>query len=247
MRCASPSTMAVLPTPGSPISTGLFLVRRESTCITRRISFCRPMTGSSFFSRACWVRLRPNWSSTSEPDGVSPWPAPWGPAPPDGAPSFASPVARQELDDLLAHAAEVGAERHEHLGGDALALTDEAEQQVLGADVVVAELERLAQRELEHLLGPGRERRCAAGGGARWADRLLHLLPDRLERDPERLERLGGDAFALVDQPEQDVLGAEEVVIEEPCFLLGEDQDSSGSVGEAFEQVTASISLAGQA
>ena len=31
MRCANPSTMAVLPTPGSPISTGLFLVRRCST------------------------------------------------------------------------------------------------------------------------------------------------------------------------------------------------------------------------
>ena len=28
MRCARPSTIAVLPTPGSPISTGLFLVRR---------------------------------------------------------------------------------------------------------------------------------------------------------------------------------------------------------------------------
>ena len=33
--CASPSTTAVLPTPGSPTSTGLFLVRRDSTCITR--------------------------------------------------------------------------------------------------------------------------------------------------------------------------------------------------------------------
>ena len=29
IRCASPSTIAVLPTPGSPINTGLFLVRRE--------------------------------------------------------------------------------------------------------------------------------------------------------------------------------------------------------------------------
>ena len=47
IRLASPSTMAVLPTPGSPISTGLFLVRRESTWITRRISSSRPMTGSS--------------------------------------------------------------------------------------------------------------------------------------------------------------------------------------------------------
>ena len=31
MRWANPSTMAVLPTPGSPINTGLFLVRRCST------------------------------------------------------------------------------------------------------------------------------------------------------------------------------------------------------------------------
>ena len=47
MRSASPSTIAVLPTPGSPISTGLFLVRRDSTWIVRRISSSRPMTGSS--------------------------------------------------------------------------------------------------------------------------------------------------------------------------------------------------------
>ena len=35
----------------------------------RSISRTRPMTGSSFFSRASCVRLRPNWSSTSEPPG----------------------------------------------------------------------------------------------------------------------------------------------------------------------------------
>jgi hypothetical protein len=37
MRSASPSTIAVLPTPGSPMRTGLFLVRRERTWIVRRI------------------------------------------------------------------------------------------------------------------------------------------------------------------------------------------------------------------
>ena len=47
IRWARPSTMAVLPTPGSPISTGLFLVRRDSTWITRRTSWSRPITGSS--------------------------------------------------------------------------------------------------------------------------------------------------------------------------------------------------------
>ena len=51
IRWARPSTTAVLPTPGSPISTGLFLVRRDSTCTTRRISASRPITGSSLPSR----------------------------------------------------------------------------------------------------------------------------------------------------------------------------------------------------
>ena len=52
MRSARPSTIAVLPTPGSPISTGLFLVRRDSTWMVRRISSSRPITGSSLPSRA---------------------------------------------------------------------------------------------------------------------------------------------------------------------------------------------------
>ena len=56
MRCAKPSTMAVLPTPGSPISTGLFLVRRCKICITRRISSSRPITGSSLPAPARSVR-----------------------------------------------------------------------------------------------------------------------------------------------------------------------------------------------
>ena len=47
IRWASPSAIAVLPTPGSPMRTGLFFVRRLSTWMTRRISSSRPMTGSS--------------------------------------------------------------------------------------------------------------------------------------------------------------------------------------------------------
>mmetsp|Transcript_3787 Transcript_3787/g.14038 ORF Transcript_3787/g.14038 Transcript_3787/m.14038 type:complete len:251 (+) Transcript_3787:1819-2571(+) len=65
MRCARPSTMAVLPTPGSPISTGLFLVRRASTVTHRRISSSRPMTGSSLPSAASLTMLRAYLSSAS--------------------------------------------------------------------------------------------------------------------------------------------------------------------------------------
>ncbi len=65
MRSASPSAIAVLPTPGSPISTGLFLVRRDSTWMVRRISSSRPMTGSSLPARASAVRSRAYFFSAS--------------------------------------------------------------------------------------------------------------------------------------------------------------------------------------
>ena len=58
IRCASPSTTAVFPTPGSPIRHGLFLVRRLKIWITLWISCSLPITGSSFPSNAIWVRLR---------------------------------------------------------------------------------------------------------------------------------------------------------------------------------------------
>ena len=57
IRCASPSTIAVLPVPGSPIRIGLFFVRRLRICSTRRISSSRPITGSSFPLRAASIRL----------------------------------------------------------------------------------------------------------------------------------------------------------------------------------------------
>ena len=78
MRCARPSTMAVLPTPGSPISTGLFLLRRCNTWMARRISSSRPITGSSLPLRARSVRSSvyflsaSRWPSASAESTVAP-------------------------------------------------------------------------------------------------------------------------------------------------------------------------------
>ncbi|CDC98663.1 putative uncharacterized protein [Alistipes sp. CAG:268] len=70
IRSASPSTMALLPTPASPIRIGLFFLRRERIWMTRSISRSRPMTGSTFPSRASCVRSAPNCAS-GWPDGSS--------------------------------------------------------------------------------------------------------------------------------------------------------------------------------
>jgi hypothetical protein len=145
-------------------------------------------------------------------------------------------ITRQQLDDLLANTAEIGAELDEHLSGNAFAFTDEAEQNVFGADVVMAELQRLTERQFKHFLGPWREGNVARGRAAALANYLFHLAANRFEADAERLEGLGRDAFTLMNKAEQDVFGTDVVVVQETCFLLGEDHDSAGPVCKSFEQ-----------
>ena len=62
---AKPSTIAVLPTPGWPINTGLFFVLRLKILTLCLISSSRPITGSSFPSFAKSVKLRPYFVNTS--------------------------------------------------------------------------------------------------------------------------------------------------------------------------------------
>src|SRR5207245_530193 len=79
---------------------------------------------------------------------------------PRGA-ALAAARAGQHPDDLVADLLGVGVEVEQDARSDALVLADEPEQDVLRADVVVAERQRFAQRQLEHLLGAGRERDLA--------------------------------------------------------------------------------------
>ena len=138
MSCDKPSTTAVLPTPGSPIGTGLFLVRRDRTCITRSMLFSRPIAWDVELAVARELR-------EVAPELVSHRALAAALLGAGDLLALAGGVAGQELDRGLADAVEVGAELLQHLRGDALA--DQPERRnVLGADVVVTELERFAQR-----------------------------------------------------------------------------------------------------
>src|SRR5699024_7833081 len=92
-----------------------------------------------------------------------------------------------------------------------------------------------AEAQLEHLLRPGREGDVAGRGLVALADDVAHLLAHGIEGDPEGLERLGADPLVLVDQAEQDVLGADVVVVQQPRLVLRQDDDATGAIGEAFE------------
>ncbi len=65
IRWAKPSTMAVLPTPGSPIRIGLFFVFRDKMRMTSLISSSLPITGSCFPLRTACTRSMPYFSNAS--------------------------------------------------------------------------------------------------------------------------------------------------------------------------------------
>src|SRR5262249_45895109 len=115
------------------------------------------------------------------------------------------------------------------------ALPDQAEQDVLGADVVVAEAEGFPQRQLEHLLGPGRERDVALRAAVAPADQPLDVRADALQADPEPAQGDGADAVALAKEAEQEVLGPDVAVVEEAGLFLGQHHRVTGPVGEALE------------
>jgi len=85
----------------------------------------------------------------------------------------------KHADDLVADLLGVGVEVEQDARGHALVLAHQAEQDVLGADVVVAEAQRLAQRELEHLLGARREGNLAGGDLLTGADDAHDLARTR--------------------------------------------------------------------
>ena len=143
----------------------------------------------------------------------------------------------QDPDDLVADLVEVDAERLEHAGRDPLALAHEAEQQVLRADVVVAEAAGLVDRQLDHPLGARRQADLADDRPIAPADDELDGSPDLGQLDVHVLEDARSHAFALAHEAEQEVLRADVVVVEALRLVLGERQDLAGAVRELVETI----------
>src|SRR5690606_27462191 len=100
-----------------------------------------------------------------------------------------------------------------------------------------AQLQRLAERQLQHLLGARGEGDVPARRLLPLTDDLGDLGADAVERDPERLQSLGRYALTLVDEAEQDVLRADVVVVQHPRLFLGEDDDPTGAIRKSLEDV----------
>ena len=134
-------------------------------------------------------------------------------------------------EDLLAATLQVDVQFLQDAGGDALPFLEEAEQDVLGAHVGVAEAAGLGDGVGHDLLDAGRQRDRVGllgllGPGA---DLLLDGGAHVLEVEAHASEHVDGDAFAELDEPEQDVLGAHVVVVEATGLGPGQLHDLAGA------------------
>src|SRR5690348_11337280 len=126
----------------------------------------------------------------------------------------------QYLNRLASRLFEVNAERFEHTSGDALALTHQPQQQMLRADVVMAQAARLIDRQLDDLLGARGEADLAEHHPVATPNNMLDRRTRLIQLDAEIVEDLGGDAVALAHETEKEVFGPNVVVVEALRFFL---------------------------
>ena len=132
-----------------------------------------------------------------------------------------APAGRGEhAHDFLAHALGVDIQVAQDAGRHALALAHQSQQDMLGADVVVAQGQGLPQSQLQHLLGPGREGDLALRLAVALAHDAADLAAHVFQGDLERAQHPGGHPVGLAQQAEEQVLGADVVVPQSSWLLL---------------------------
>ena len=211
--------MAVLPTPGSPISTALFLVRRHSTCWTRSTSCSRPTSGSSWFFIADSVRSRLNSASS----GVSLTRV-------SVVFSFRSwTISSRTVLSRIPFSMRMDAATRP-------LLAENPEQQVLGADVVVKQPIGFLGRKLKNPLGFGAERNLDRGRDLLAENRAsFDFLANVLEGEVRAGEDAACEALALANQPEQQVLGLNRNAAELTSLVTRKEEYSPSPFGIPFE------------
>ena len=209
--------MAVLPTPASPMSTGLFLVRRESTWMTRRISLSRPITGSSLPARAISVRSLPyfsrGWNFSSGAWSVTRW----DPRRSARALRIASGVSPWALSSFARVAALV---------------RGQGPEQVLGGDVVVLHQSGLLQGLVQDLIQTrGEVDLGLAAHPGQPGQQVIHPLDELLGIDFQFLQE-GPDEPLLLGQEGAEQVGRLQLVVAQlPGQLLGPLQGLLGLIG----------------
>jgi len=144
------------------------------------------------------------------------------------------PFGAEQRGRLEANLRRIDPEIGQHARGHALALANQPEEQMLGADVVVVELARLFKRKLDDALGARREDHLLLNRLPAATDDGLDFLTNFCEVDAEALEHFCGQALAFRDDAEQNVLRPDIVISKALRFFLRKDDTAACALGKRF-------------
>ena len=142
----------------------------------------------------------------------------------------------EQRDDVLADGVEAHPLLHEDRRRDGALFAQDAEQQVLGPDVVVQETVRFLGRELEDALGFRAEGNLDRGRDLLAEHRApFDFLADAFEGQVRPREDAARQPLALADQSQQEVLGLDGNAAELTRFVPREEEYAARSFRVAFE------------
>ena len=142
----------------------------------------------------------------------------------------------EQLLDVLADALQPHPLLHEDGGGDRALLAQDAEQQMLRADVVVQQPVGFVGRKLQHALRFGAEGNLDRGRHLLAEDRAaFDLLADAFERQVRAREDAARQPLALANQAKEQVLGLDGNAAELAGLIAGEEENPSRPFRIAFE------------
>ena len=186
--------------------------------MTRSISLSLPTTGSSLSCRASSVRSRPNSSSVGVRDR--------------GLRRLRGCVVILKAHHFAPCSFQVYTELAEHARCQAFALADQAEEQVLGADVVVVQLPGFVVGQVDDALGSRGQLHVLTETPVASGDLPLDLGSDAIQTHAHPVEYPRRYAVVLAHEAQQQMLGGHEVLAESPGFFLREEDDSARSLSK---------------
>src|SRR5947209_1079003 len=134
-----------------------------------------------------------------------------------------------------ANALRVGTHRLQDARRHPLPFTDQSQQEVFGADIVVTQPACFVEGQFQHFLGPWGERDFLVGSPLAAADGGFDLGAHAVGGNIQALQDLAGDALTLADDPQQDVLGPDRAVVEALGFFLGQNDDPPGALCKSLK------------
>src|SRR2546425_6773791 len=145
--------------------------------------------------------------------------------------------ACQNANDLGARSIQRNSQTLKHASRHAFALPNHAQEQVLGADVVMSHPPRFIDRQLDDLFRARSQPNLAHYGAVASSDYKLDSSPRLVQLDAHVSECLCRHSLALPNEPQEKMLSPDVVVVETQRLLLRQRKHPPRALGELIEAV----------